>query len=120
MVQEFQPLLQRRAQLGERDAGERGFRAAQVPQPAAEHGTRARIVLPRSMMKRNRQLDQSLEVPAQVAMVWSGTPGVLQRFMGFEKSAAIEEGQTAAKMVGSHRSSLSSSLQLGLQFSIFF
>jgi hypothetical protein len=97
------PWPQARAQVPPVDLGERLFRALNVAQGALQNRAGPDQIASRLMMKRNRQLDQSLEMPSAVAVAGSPLPHVFQGLMGVEEVAGVEEGEAASHVAVVHR-----------------
>jgi hypothetical protein len=55
------------------------------------------------MMKRHRQLNQSLQMASEAAVARSLPPKVFEGLMGVEKAAGIEQGEAAPPGISLHR-----------------
>src|ERR1043166_9687864 len=86
------PWLQTRAQALPVDLRKKFFRALNVAQSTLQHGTGAHQIASGLMMKRHRQLNQSLEMAPAVAVAGSLAPHVFESLVGVEEVPGVKEG----------------------------
>jgi hypothetical protein len=97
IIRMLPPDFQLSAQPIEIEIGKRAVRSVEVANGALQNRARADMVASGLVMKGDRQLNHTLEVPAQGTMTGSLTPGVLENLVGVEKVCAVEQIKASAK-----------------------
>ena len=87
------PDFQLSAQPVEIEIGERAVRTADVAHGTLQNRARTDMVAFGLVMKCDRQLNHTLEVPAQGTMMGCLTPGVFEDLVGVEEAGGVEEGE---------------------------
>jgi hypothetical protein len=98
MIQVLPPGCQLGAQPVEIEFGERAVRAVEIAHGTLENRARAHIVAFGVVMKSDRQLNHTLEVPARRAMKGCLAPDVFEDFVGVEKVGAVEQIETSVEL----------------------
>src|SRR5713226_5985167 len=98
MIQITPPGCQLRAQPVEIEIGERAIRAVEIAHATLQNRARADMVAFGLVMKSDRQLNQTLQVPARQAMKGCLAPDVFESFMGVEKVGAVEQIEASVKL----------------------
>ena len=99
MIQITLPDFQLSAQPVEIELGERAVRTADVAHGTLQNRARTHMVAFGLVMKSDRQLNHTLEVPAQRAMLRRLTPSVFEDLVGVEKAPSIEQHQAVLEIV---------------------
>jgi hypothetical protein len=96
--QEFLPGRQLRAQLVQIQIGERCFGALEIAQRSRQYGSRPYAIAGRLMMKCDRDLHQSLEMPPQRAVPRRFPPDVFEGLVGVEEARRVKQGEAVAEV----------------------
>jgi hypothetical protein len=95
IIQKPLPGCQLYAQSVEIEVGKRGVRTVQIPQRTLQNRARTHMVVSRSVMKSDRQLNQPLymlsEMPARGPVARQRAPDVFENFMSVEKVGSVEK-----------------------------
>ena len=87
------PGCQLGAQPVEIEIGKRAVRAVEIAHGTLQNRARTDMVAFGLVMKSDRQLNHTLEVPAQRAMLRRLTPSVFEDLVGVEEAGGVEEGE---------------------------
>ena len=93
IIQMASPDFQLSAQPIEIETGERAVGAVEIAQGTLQNRARTHTVAFGLVMKSDRQLNQTLQVPAQ-GPVGKRTPDVFENFMRVKKVGAVEQIET--------------------------
>jgi hypothetical protein len=96
------PGFQLGAQPVEIEIGKRAVRAVEIAQGTLQHRARTHKVAFGLVMKSDRQLNQTLEMPAQGAMLRRLTPSIFKDLVGVEEAGGVEEGEATYEVVFMH------------------
>ena len=96
------PGCQLGAQPVEIEIRKRTVRAVEIAQGTLQNRARTDMVAFGLVMKSDRQLNHTLEVPAQRAMLRRLTPSVFEDLVGVEEAGGVEEGEAAYEVVFMH------------------
>ena len=99
MIQMLPPDFQLSAQPVEIEIGKRAVRAVEIAHGTLQNRARTDMVALGLVMKSDRQLNHTLEVPAQGTMTGRLTPGVFEDLVGVEKASSIEQRQAVLQFV---------------------
>jgi len=102
MIQILPPECYFIAQPLEIDIGKRAVCSVEVAHGTLQNRARTDMVASGLVMKRDRQLNHTLEVPAQGAVLRRLTPSVFKDLMGVEEAGGVEEGEAAYEVVFMH------------------
>jgi len=91
MIQMLPPECQLSTQPVQIEIGKRAVRAADITHGTLQNRARTHMVALGLVMKSDRQLNHTLEVPAQGTMARRLTPDVFEDLVGIEKASSIEQ-----------------------------
>jgi hypothetical protein len=104
IIQMLPPNCHLSAQPVEIESGKRAVRAVEITHGTLQNRARTHMVAFGVVMKSDRQLNYTLQVPAQRTMTGRLTPGVFEDLVGVEEVGGVEEGDATKEVVFMHLS----------------